>query len=519
MFHLKEFETYREDNRREVKKAAHGLPMSLWETYSSFSNSYGGVMILGVSELEDGSWKVTGLKDAGKLLKEFWDIINSKQKVSANLLRDDDVEVYEEDGNIIMVIYVPKASREEKPIYINGDMMHGTYRRNWEGDYKCSIEEVKGMLRDQPERTMDSKILDDIDLQVLMTDSLRAYRMRHVQLNPGHPWEDLTDETYLEKIEAAAISKVDGKLHPTAAGLLMFGKEYQIVREFPEYFLDYREMLDPAIRWTDRFQSSSGDWSGNLYDFYYKVYNKLQQDVKVPFKIVGDTRIDDTPVHKALREALVNCLVNADFFGRQGIVVKKELDNIVIENPGSIRTGKKQMLRGGISDPRNKTLMKMFHMIKIGERAGSGVPDIYKVWEQEGWDAPKVEERFYPDRTILTLPFHSVKSNKIDEEMYEKSGNKKVAIKSGNKKVAIKSGDKKVAIKTIEHYDKILAFMEADIDYGLSDFLELLDLKRSRIRKLLNDLVKAGNIEISGSNRNRRYHLVKPKDTKKEMEL
>lgn len=52
----------------------------------------------------------------------------------------------------------------------------------------------------------------------------------------------------------------------------------------------------------------------------------------------------------------------------------------LFENPGSIRTGKKQMLRSGISDPRNKTLMKMFNMIGIGERAGSGIPDIYQVW-------------------------------------------------------------------------------------------------------------------------------------------
>ena len=46
------------------------------------------------------------------------------------------------------------------------------------------------------------------------------------------------------------------------------------------------------------------------------------------------------------------------------------------------------MLRGGISDPRNKTLMKMFNMIGFGERAGSGISDIYQVWENEGWEMP-----------------------------------------------------------------------------------------------------------------------------------
>lgn len=45
-FDLSQFDEYREDNRREVKKADGGLPVSLWDTYSSFANCYGGVIIL-----------------------------------------------------------------------------------------------------------------------------------------------------------------------------------------------------------------------------------------------------------------------------------------------------------------------------------------------------------------------------------------------------------------------------------------------------------------------------------------
>lgn len=31
----------------------------------------------------------------------------------------------------------------------------------------------------------------------------------------------------------------------------MFGNKCLILRWYPEYFLDYKEMLDPTIRWTD----------------------------------------------------------------------------------------------------------------------------------------------------------------------------------------------------------------------------------------------------------------------------
>ena len=80
-FDISQFDSYREDNRREVKKAKGGLPVSLWETYSAFANCYGGVIILGVKENKDGSWHMTGLGNAEKLRKDFWDTINNKLQI------------------------------------------------------------------------------------------------------------------------------------------------------------------------------------------------------------------------------------------------------------------------------------------------------------------------------------------------------------------------------------------------------------------------------------------------------
>lgn len=268
----------------------------------------------------------------------------------------------------------------------------------------------------------------------------------------------------------------------------MFGNEYNIVRYFPEYFLDYREEMDAAIRWTDRLQSSSGEWSGNVCDFYFRVYNKLIKDIKVPFKMVGGERVDDTPVHKALREALANCLINADYYGVRGVVIRKEPDKIIFANPGYIRTGKKQMRLGGESDPRNKGLMKMFNLINIGERAGSGVPNIFNVWNDEGLVEPEIEERFDPDRTILSLSFI-----------------RKVTEKSDRKKATKKSDGKKVTKKTQEQYDKILAFMEPDIWYKASDLTDVLGVKETRTKELLRALVAEMKLEDDGATKGKRY--------------
>lgn len=64
-------------------------------------------------------------------------------------------------------------------------------------------------------------------------------------------------------------------------------------------------------------------WSGNLFDFFFRVNRKLAESLKTPFKLDGIFRVDDTPMHKAVREALANCLFNADYHGVRGVVVRR----------------------------------------------------------------------------------------------------------------------------------------------------------------------------------------------------
>lgn len=382
LFDIAKLASYRENNRIEAKSAKGGLPHSIWETYSAFANTYGGVILLGVKEREDGTFAPIGLTptEAEHLRQDFWNTVSNRSKVSAVLPIESEVEVLEADGGMVLAIHVPRAPRDERPVYINNDLFGGTYRRRGEGDYRCTRQEISAMLRDQGAETMDSKVLDDLTVADFNTDTVRAYRNRFRTVRQGSSWTDLDDERFLRAIGAAAVSREDGRLHPTFGGLLMFGNDYDIVRECPHYFLDYQETLDPAIRWTDRVHSGDGMWSGNLFDFFFRVNRKLAESLKTPFKLDGIFRVDDTPMHKAVREALANCLFNADYHGVRGVVVRRTPDKLVFENPGDIRTGIEQMRLGGVSDPRNGLVMKMFSLIDVGERAGTGVPDVFATW-------------------------------------------------------------------------------------------------------------------------------------------
>ena len=139
----------------------------------------------------------------------------------------------------------------------------------------------------------------------------------------------------------------------------------------------------------------------------------MQLDIKTPFEMAGGFRVDDTPVHKAFREALANCLINADYYGHQGLVIIKKRGLITLSNPGDFRIELADAKSGGISDPRNGALMKMFNLIDVGERAGSGIPSIYYVWKEQGWDEPTITQSYSPDRVRLSLPLTKSVDKKV----------------------------------------------------------------------------------------------------------
>ena len=409
-FSLELLTTYKESSRLEVKSARGGLPNSLWESYSAFANSDGGVIVLGVKEnAKDGSLYVEGLDDVHKLMKDFWNTVNNRQKVSSNILTDSMAVPEKLEGKDVIVINVPRAERTSRPVYVGSDPRTGTYRRNFEGDYHCSLEEVSLMIRDSALVTDDNKLLTNIDVSVFCPDTVRSYRNIFKLVRPNHLWNKEDDAMFMRRIGAVREDKDTGKFHPTVAGLLMFGYEYEITAVFPNYFLDYQENRTNGIyaRWTDRITSQSGDWSGNVFDFILRVIPKLQSDMKVPFMFKGNFRDEDTPLHKTVREAIVNMLANTDFYGRRGVVVQKSAEGFKFANPGSMRVSLTEALQDSASDPRNGVMMKMLAMVEYGERAGSGLQGIFKTWQSVYHCEPKMEVTTPGgvDRTTLTLGF------------------------------------------------------------------------------------------------------------------
>ena len=394
----------------EYKSAKGGLPESMWETYSSFANANGGVIILGMKE-KNGRAIPDNLTHDQILTykKRLWDCVHNKDVVSLCLLSDKDVEEVEMDGSWLLFINVPRARFEQRPVHLTHNPFGHTFIRNHEGDYRCTDEEVRLMFADAESQnhSFDSKILRGYKLEHLDLPTLHAYRNRFNMRNAEHPWSELSDMEFLQKIGAYMTDPEKGEEGFTRGGILMFGKTESITNPScaPYFFPDLQEwhILDRGERWSDRI-CPDGYWEANLYQFFNRAYAKLVQQLPVPFKLEGIQRVDETPAHKSIREALVNTLVHTNYMLIGSIFIKIEPSRIIMRNPGRMLISVPEFYAGSRSKCRNPLLQNMFRFIGYGEKAGSGADIIAKGWEENHWARPTISDSYFPtEETELIL--------------------------------------------------------------------------------------------------------------------
>ena len=76
----------------ECKKAKSEMPKSIWQTYSAFANTRGGMILLGVDEnMQEKDiqkrYQIIGVDEPRKIVTDFWNTLNS-DKVNENILVD-----------------------------------------------------------------------------------------------------------------------------------------------------------------------------------------------------------------------------------------------------------------------------------------------------------------------------------------------------------------------------------------------------------------------------------------------
>ena len=282
----------------------------------------------------------------------------------------------------------------------------------------------------------------------------------------------------------------------------MFGTGQAIREKFDNVFMDYRNESEITIdiRWNDRI-TYDGTWENNLFNFFTKVTPKLTEDLKKPFKLEGIQRIDETPVHKAVREGLVNMIIHADYLMDAGVLkVIKKKDSFEFTNPGILKLPLEDIYRGGNSKSRNPHMQTMLRMVGFGDNAGSGFPTILNTWKNEGWIEPElIEDTNLNQVTLVMRMADRENENVIENENFAQK----------NERSLSEVLSEVLSEKDIEKVLPILAILEKKSVITPKEAVDACDRSPATVRRYLGALVDLGVIVVEGSTNKTVYKVIR----------
>ncbi len=371
-------------------KRANELPNAFWESYSSFCNTSGGYIVLGIAEGYPQN-EIIGVGNPQKTVISLWDQLSNRNKVSYKNIDNHDVNTYVIDGKTVIIIYVKEAAESMKPVYINGKL-ENSWIRTGDGDRKVTKEELSALIRNaQPNQDSlpaDAFTMEDIDL-----DSLITYKERVSKRFPKMKYIEMTHSEFLTQIGACYKDRNTGELKIKRGTVLFLGKCNSIRELFPHYHVDFFNKRGNNPRWLDRVSDDEpGDYEMNLYNFFNIVYEKIRTLLRDSFELDSEQlRIPLSEFDETIREGLVNCLAHADYVqGYPSTKIEVYDGWFCFTNPGKMLVSPQQFFIGGDSRPRNETIMKLFRLLGASERQGFGGPLIYKTAIQNEFRGPEI---------------------------------------------------------------------------------------------------------------------------------
>ena len=365
----------------EVKEAKTEVLKSAWETVSAFSNTAGGWIIFGVKK-ERKNYRVIGVDNPGKIEQDFITTLRGNKFNKKITVKS---KKYIISGKSVRGFYVPSVSAKDKPVYFNSQI--NTFIRTGSGDQRATMEEIDAMYRNSSFDKKDEEIttctIDDLD-----TKTIERYRTYLKNIDPEHRYNLLSTRELLEKLRVIVSGKV------TIGGLLVFGKEDTINNVLSDFRIDYLEIMgtsydDAPSRYNYRLPREE-----NIYDYYFSIFERLFKKIEIPFKLKGAFRDENQPQVAAIREALVNLLMHADYFSPAKPRIRVFLDRIEFFNPGSLPKDIEYILKEDFSMPRNPVVARIFRIIKLSETIGPGFHKMINGWETHYNIKPEISYDF-----------------------------------------------------------------------------------------------------------------------------
>lgn len=498
----------------EMKACGSSLPMSVWETYSAFANSRGGIILLGITEHKaiSGSerFEVTGVSDANKIVTDFFNMLCNPQKVSCNVLVDSDVRIVDVYGKDVIYISVPEAGYREKPVYINNNLQSGSYKRLFEGDRHLSKSELTLLIRDSAD-DIDSQIIECYGMQDVDDETLKKYRLSFSHNNPHHTYESLDDKDFLIKMGGYAADRKKSIEGLTMAGLLMFGKGQSIHEVFPSFRVDYLDRIDiqpgDDLKWNDRL-TDDGRWEDNIYNFLLLTLRKLLFTLPSEGRIVDGCRKDGGALYDAVREAMVNSLTYCDYKLGGVLRIDRMTDKIVMRNPGTLRISAERIYEGDYTRARNATIQRLLRMVGFGDNIGSGFQKILKAWDSLKYASPDIHEEPDVTEVWLTLPLYREKKTLKKSIMSISPQSEDIHVVEEPMPDSYSSARPDLTKLLTPLQMRIISEIEADPYASFPEIAERIGVKEGLIRSQRRSMDKFVELKRVGSRKTGRWQIV-----------
>lgn len=394
----------------EAKKAESSLPKSVKDTLSSFSNTRGGILLLGVDE--ESGFAVTGVTDGPKIAADLGSMCNTDMEPPVRA----QIDVVELEDKTLVVAEVPEVEQRIKPCYVKSQGMNrGSFIRVGDADQRLTTYEVQLMMSSSGQPRDDVAPVAGASVADLDSEAVERFVKRLREVRPVAFAQLDLEETLIRSNVAV---RTESGVVPTLAGLLSLAKFPQ--QWFPQLMLTFVSYPTPegpsadGVRFLDNVALE-----GSIPVIVGETMAVLRRNMSRRAVVAGAGRKDlwDYP-EPALREAIVNALVHRDLspasFGAQ-VQVEMYPDRLVIRNPGGL-FGPVQVWSLGLetlSSARNSALLRILEEVSLPgedrsvcENRGSGIRTMLNALREYGMSTPIFKDSI--SSFSVTFPNHSL---------------------------------------------------------------------------------------------------------------
>ncbi|MDL2263879.1 putative DNA binding domain-containing protein [Synergistaceae bacterium OttesenSCG-928-I11] len=458
----------------EFKKCTDGLNNSVFETVCSFSNRYGGYILLGVDD--DGTVAGVNRNAVPAMKKNFVNMLNNPQKISPTLfLTLDEIEV---DGKLVLYAYIPASSQVE---LCSGKVYDRT--EDADIDITKSTDMVANLYMRKSASYTEREVFPYITEKELRLDLMPRVRQMALSHYPKHPWENMSD---MEILKSAGLYERDWRTNEEGfnlAAVLLFGRDDVIRSCAPGYVTDAILRKENLDRYDDRLMVET-----NLIESYDLLMEFIAKHTLDRFFLIEDRRVSVRTW--IAREIVSNSLVHREYSSPFPAKIIIERGRLYAENWNKARQHGRIDPDRFTPYPKNPLLAHFFVNIGRADKLGSGVRNLYYYTKlYSGGEPELIEGDVF--KTIVPLDLSpTVVSDKVSDK--SKMGDK-VSDKTTNTEDAF--------LKTL------LPYFEEHEWIDISTACDMAQKPLSTTRRYLKKLVDFGIMETSGGNRNRRYRL------------